>query len=124
MKHKTCGLEYLVSPNEFIYTGRRCSKCNTYLPGNNSSGENKVSSWLNKYNYNSESKMWITNFDPENYKRPIKLPYDLIDSKNKKKKPYEMKTSLFARLRDINTEYYKKYEFINIFPPLIIKAIY
>ncbi|MDA9073027.1 DNA-directed RNA polymerase subunit beta [Pelagibacteraceae bacterium] len=40
---------------------------------------------VNKYNYNSESKMWITNFDPENYKRPIKLPYDLIDSKNKKK---------------------------------------
>ncbi|MDB9706084.1 DNA-directed RNA polymerase subunit beta, partial [Pelagibacteraceae bacterium] len=40
---------------------------------------------INKYNYNSESKMWITNFDPENYKRPIKLPYDLIDSKNKKK---------------------------------------
>ncbi|MDC3232727.1 DNA-directed RNA polymerase subunit beta [Pelagibacteraceae bacterium] len=40
---------------------------------------------VNKYNYNSESKMWITNFDPENYKRPIKLPYDLIDSKSKKK---------------------------------------
>ena len=28
--------------------------------------------------------MWITKFDPENYKRPIKLPYDLIDSKIKK----------------------------------------
>ena len=40
---------------------------------------------VNKYNYNSESKMWITNFDPENYKRPIKLSYDLIDAKNNKK---------------------------------------
>ena len=29
--------------------------------------------------------MWITDFDPENYKRPIKLPFDLIDSKNTKK---------------------------------------
>ena len=25
-----------------------------------------------------ENKMWITDFDPENYKRPIKLSYDLI----------------------------------------------
>ena len=39
----------------------------------------------NKYNYNPENKMWITDFDPENYKRPIKLPFDLIDSKNNKK---------------------------------------
>ena len=29
--------------------------------------------------------MWITDFNPENYKRPIKLSYDLIDSKNKKR---------------------------------------
>jgi len=40
---------------------------------------------ISKYNYNSESKMWITNFDPEHYKRPIKLPNDLIDSKSNKK---------------------------------------
>ena len=39
----------------------------------------------NKYNFNSEKKMWITDFDPENYKRPIKLAYDLIDSSNNKK---------------------------------------
>ena len=29
--------------------------------------------------------MWLTDFNPENYKRPIKLSYDLIDSKNNKK---------------------------------------
>ena len=39
----------------------------------------------NKYSYNSEIKMWETNFDPENYRRPIKLSFDLIDSKNNKK---------------------------------------
>ena len=39
----------------------------------------------NEYVYNPENKMWITDFDPENYKRPIKLSDDLIDSKNNKK---------------------------------------
>ena len=39
----------------------------------------------NKYSYNSENKMWETDFEPENYRRPIKLSYDLIDSKNNKK---------------------------------------
>ena len=38
-----------------------------------------------KYIFNNENKMWITDFDPTNYKRPIKLSYDLIDSKNNKK---------------------------------------
>ncbi len=37
------------------------------------------------YKYNSELKRWTTIFNPENYKRPIKLSYDLIDSKNNKK---------------------------------------
>ena len=39
----------------------------------------------NKYSFDQESKKWLTNFIPENYKRPIKLSYDLIDSKNNKK---------------------------------------
>ena len=39
----------------------------------------------NKYSYNSETQSWITDFIPENYKRPIKLSYDLIDAKNNKK---------------------------------------
>jgi DNA-directed RNA polymerase subunit beta len=39
----------------------------------------------NSYKYNSESKLWSTKFVPENYKRPIKLSYDLIDAKTKKK---------------------------------------
>ena len=38
-----------------------------------------------KYIYNLETKMWTTDFNPDNYKRPIKLAYDLIDSKNNKK---------------------------------------
>ncbi|MDC3127690.1 DNA-directed RNA polymerase subunit beta [Candidatus Pelagibacter bacterium] len=40
---------------------------------------------IDKYTYDANSKMWITDFNPENYKRPIKLSYDLIDSKNNKK---------------------------------------
>ena len=39
----------------------------------------------NKFIYNVENKNWTVNFDPENYKRPIKLSYDLIDAKNNKK---------------------------------------
>ena len=39
----------------------------------------------NKYTYNSEIKSWITDFNPEDYKRPIKLSYDLFDAKNNKK---------------------------------------
>ena len=39
----------------------------------------------NRYSYNSETKNWSTKFDPENYKRPIKLSFDLIDAKNNKK---------------------------------------
>ena len=39
----------------------------------------------NKFFYNNETKKWTTNFDPENYKRPLKLSYDLIDAKNNKK---------------------------------------
>ena len=39
----------------------------------------------NKYTYNSELKSWTTDFNPEDYKRPIKLSYDLFDAKNNKK---------------------------------------
>ncbi len=39
----------------------------------------------NKYTYDSEKKCWNTDFIVENYKRPIKLAYDLIDSNNSKK---------------------------------------
>ena len=38
-----------------------------------------------KYYYNDETKSWITDFDLENFKRPLKLSYDLIDAKNNKK---------------------------------------
>ncbi len=39
---------------------------------------------LNDFSYNSETKMWNTKFIPENYKRPIKITYDLVDSKTNK----------------------------------------
>ncbi len=37
------------------------------------------------FHFDKETKMWSTKFIPENYKRPIKLSYDLIDAKTKKK---------------------------------------
>ncbi len=40
---------------------------------------------INKYLYNADNKTWSTDFYPENYRRPIKISHDLIDSKNDKK---------------------------------------
>ncbi len=37
------------------------------------------------YEFIKDNKMWSSKFIPENYKRPIKLSGDLIDSKSKKK---------------------------------------
>ncbi len=37
------------------------------------------------YTLESETNSWSTNFQPEKYKRPIKLQFDLIDKKNNKK---------------------------------------
>ena len=39
----------------------------------------------NKYSYEINKKYWVTEFNPDNYKRPIKLLYDLIDSDSGKK---------------------------------------
>ncbi len=39
----------------------------------------------NKYSFNNNTKKWVTNFDSNNYKRPIKLAFDLIDAKSNKK---------------------------------------
>ena len=38
-----------------------------------------------QFTFNKEIKKWSTKFVPENYKRPIKLTYDLVDSKTNKK---------------------------------------
>ena len=38
-----------------------------------------------QFTYNKNTKLWSTKFVPENYKRPIKLAYDLIDTKTNKK---------------------------------------
>ena len=39
----------------------------------------------NLFQYDKSNKMWSSIFYPENYKRPIKLSFDLIDAKTKKK---------------------------------------
>ena len=39
----------------------------------------------NNYSYNKETKSWSTDFNLDNYKRPLKLSYDLIDAKTNKK---------------------------------------
>ncbi len=38
-----------------------------------------------KYIYDEKNNKWITIFDIHNYKRPVKLAFDLIDAKNNKK---------------------------------------
>ena len=38
-----------------------------------------------KYKFDTKTQLWNTEFNPENYKRPIKLTSDLIDSSNNKK---------------------------------------
>ncbi len=38
-----------------------------------------------KFTYDKDNKSWKTNFKPEKFKRPIKLAFDLVDAKNKKK---------------------------------------
>ncbi len=37
------------------------------------------------FSYDKATSAWSTKFEPEKYKRPIKLQFDLIDKKNKKK---------------------------------------
>ena len=37
------------------------------------------------FTYDKTTSSWSTIFEPENYKRPIKLQFDLVDKKNKKK---------------------------------------
>ncbi len=38
-----------------------------------------------KYNYDEKNNKWVTTFDIHNYKRPVKLTFDLVDAKNNKK---------------------------------------
>ena len=38
-----------------------------------------------KYNYDVKNDKWITSFDINNFRRPVKLSFDLIDAKNNKK---------------------------------------
>ena len=38
-----------------------------------------------KYNFDEKNNKWITNFDINNFKRPVKLSFDLIDAKTNKK---------------------------------------
>ncbi len=38
-----------------------------------------------KYNYDEKNSKWVTSFEINNYKRPVKLAFDLIDAKNNKK---------------------------------------
>ncbi len=40
---------------------------------------------ISKYKFDTKNQLWNTEFNPENYKRPIKLSSDLIDSSNNKK---------------------------------------
>jgi DNA-directed RNA polymerase subunit beta len=58
-----------------------------------------------QYNFDKSSKLWSTKFVPENYKRPIKLPFDLIDASTKKKhlsKGEKLNFIIAKKLKDKN----------------------
>ncbi|MEK9545070.1 MAG: DNA-directed RNA polymerase subunit beta, partial [Pelagibacteraceae bacterium] len=38
-----------------------------------------------QYTFDKDNRTWSTKFIPENYKRPVKLSYDLVDTKSNKK---------------------------------------
>ena len=62
---------------------------------------------INKYSLKSESKKWITDFDVENFKRPIKLTYDLIDADSNKKllsKGEKMNIVIAKKLKEKNVK--------------------
>ena len=40
---------------------------------------------FNIFHFDKKKKLWSTKFNPEDYKRPVKLKTDLIDSSNNKK---------------------------------------
>ena len=52
------------------------------------------------YSYSDKTKSWHTNFNPENYKRPIKLPFDLVDANTNKK--------VLSKGEKLNISYCKK----------------
>ena len=61
----------------------------------------------NNYEYDNEKKLWNTKFIPENYKRPIKLSYDLIDAKSNKKllgKGEKLNFIIANKLKDKNVQ--------------------
>ncbi len=39
----------------------------------------------NKYSFDEKNNKWITNFDVDKFKRPVKLGFDLVDAKTNKK---------------------------------------
>ncbi len=40
---------------------------------------------VNKYYFDKQNKKWVTDFISENFKRPVKLSYDLVDANTNKK---------------------------------------
>ncbi|RPG94117.1 MAG: DNA-directed RNA polymerase subunit beta [Candidatus Pelagibacter sp. TMED253] len=83
-------LDFEFDPKDILYFRTDRKKkiwITTFLYALGFSKEKIINSFYttDKYSFNGENKMWIREFNPEHYKRPIKLSYDLIDSKNNKK---------------------------------------
>ena len=60
---------------------------------------------ISKFTFDSKSKMWSTEFNPENFKRPIKLSYDIIDAASNKKllsKGEKLNLIIANKLKDKN----------------------
>ena len=50
------------------------------------------------FHFDKETKNWETKFNPNDYKRPIKLRFDLINGKDNKKLSTNIKSSRYLYL--------------------------
>ena len=83
-------LDFEFDPKDLLYfriDRKKKLPVTTLLFALNLSKEQIVKSFysINNFIFDKNSGKWITKFNPENYKRPIKLSYDLINAKTGKK---------------------------------------
>ena len=83
-------LDFEFDPKDLLYfriDRKKKLPVTTLLFALNLSKEQIVKSFysINNFIFDKNSSKWITKFNPENYKRPIKLSYDLINAKTGKK---------------------------------------
>tara|TARA_B100002051_G_scaffold11690_1_gene9812 strand:- start:5388 stop:9482 length:4095 start_codon:yes stop_codon:yes gene_type:complete len=83
-------LDFEFDPKDILYfriDRKKKLPITTFLYALNKSREEILNTFYSYdvYSFDKNLKSWSTNFEPEKYRRPIKLLFDLIDKKNNKK---------------------------------------